>query len=161
MRDKDKKQKTVSFNNIVLQFIIIAFFTIIWLNAPLFGIGALNIAYFLFMFLGIIVSSLFTLYSKANPDMPIPKKPSQQFSNLVKAMIDIIVNHIIKITPAVEEMQSIIGRALIWSLREAKISPEFDREILLEAEQYVFDKLYPNEKSDESSQPNGENVSAK
>ena len=154
MKDKEKKPTTVLFSNILLQFTIIIFYTIVWLNAPLFGTGDLNIWYFLFMFIGAIVAGMLTLYSKSNPDMPIPKKPTQQFSNLIKTMTDIISNHIGKRTPAVEEMQSIISRALIWSLREAKISPEFDRETLVEAEQYIFDKLYPNEKKgDELSQP--------
>lgn len=160
MRKKDKKEKTVSFNNILLQFIIIAFFTMTWLNAPLFGTGVLNIAYFLFMFFGIIISSLFTLWSKSNPEVPIPKKPTQQFSNLIMAMTDSVTNYIGTKTPAVEEMQRIIARALIWSLREAKISPEFDRETLVKAEEYIFDKLFPNEKGEGSSQPNGENASA-
>jgi len=153
MSDTEKKQKTVSFNHIVLQFIIIIFYVIVWLNAPLFGTGTLNIFYFLFMFVGLIVAGAFTLYSKANPEMPIPKKPTQQFSNLVKAMTDIITKHITKITPAVADMQKIIGRALIWSLREAKISPEFDGETLVEAEKYIVSRLYPEENGDEPSQP--------
>ena len=153
MKDTKKKQKTVSFNHILLQFLIIIFYVIVWLNAPLFGTGVLNIWYFLFMFIGLIITGILTLYSKSNPEVPIPKKPTQQFSNLVKAMTDIITKHITKITPAVVDMQKIIGRALIWSLREAKISPEFDRETLVEAEKYIVSKLYPEENGDEPSQP--------
>lgn len=152
MKDKEKKTINVSFNHILLQFVIIIFYTVVWLNAPLFGTGVLNIAYFLFMFICLIIAGLITLYSKSNPDMPIPKKPTQQFSNLIKTMTDIISNHIGKKTPAVEEMQNIISRALIWALREAKISPEFDQETLEEAEKYIFDKLYPKKKGEELSQ---------
>jgi hypothetical protein len=145
----DKKPLTVSFKNIVIQLGIIVFFTIIWLNAPLFGTGALNIGYFLFMFIGVVISGVLTLYSKANPDQPIPKKPTQQFTNLVKVMTDIITNHIgVKEAAGTTEIKDIIQKALVWSLREAKISPEFDRSVLEEAETYIFDKLFPEEKKE-------------
>ena len=158
----EKTQKTVSFQNIIIQFVIIVFFTIIWLNAPIFGVGALNVPYFLFMFITVIISSIITLWSKANPDIPIPKKPTQQFSNLIKAIVDSITNVMNKNTPAVKEMTSMIQKAVIWSLREAKISPEFDQKTLEIAETYFFDKLFPKpEKGEKSSQPNGENISAK
>ncbi|KKM89493.1 hypothetical protein LCGC14_1248070 [marine sediment metagenome] len=147
-KEKEKEprpSRTVSFNNILLQFAIIVFYTIVWLNAPLFGTGTLNILYFLFMFIGIVITGMLTLYSKANPDMPIPKKPTQQFSNLIKAMTDIITSYIGKKEPVVQEIRDIIQKALIWSIREAKISPEFDRKTLEDAEQYILDKLYPKE----------------
>ena len=145
----EKKPLTVSFKNIVIQFSIIVFFTVIWLNAPLFGIGTLNIGYFLFMFIGIIISGLLTLYSKANPEQPIPKKPSQQIGNLMKSLADIVSSQINgKNTPAMKDMKDIIIKALVWSLREAKISPEFDQKILEEAEQYIYNKLFPEEKKE-------------
>ena len=153
MTNKEKKIVNVAFRHILLQFVIIIFYTIVWLNAPLFGTGELNIVYFLFMFIGLLITGMLTLYSKSNPEVPIPKKPTQQFSNLLKTVTDIISNHIVKKTPAVEEMQGIISRVLVWSLREAKISPEFDQETLAEAEKYIFEKLYPNKKGDDISQP--------
>lgn len=153
--EKEKDPRTVSFQNIVIQFVIIAFYVVIWLNAPLFGTGALNVNYFLFMFITCIIAGILTLYSKANPDAPIPKKPSQQFSNLVKAMTDVITNYIGKNVPAVNEMRDIITKALIWSLREAKISPEFDRKTLELAEDYLFKKLFPDKKGEETSPVDG------
>ena len=150
MTEEDKKPKTVLFSNILIQFIIIAFFTVIWLNAPLFGVGALNVNYFLFMFIGIVISGLATLWSKANPDIPIPKKPTQQFSNLIMAITDVITNHLGKNTPAIQDFKDILQKALVWSLREAKISPEFDRKELEKAEKYIFDKLFPKEGEDKS-----------
>ncbi len=153
----EKTQKTVSFQNIIIQFVIITFFTIIWLNAPIFGVGALNVQYFLFMFIASVASSIVTLWSKANPDVPIPKKPTQQFSNLIKAIVDSITNIMNKETPAVKEITNMIQKAVIWSLREAKISPEFDRKTLELAEDYFFNKLFPKE-GEKSSQTNGEKI---
>jgi len=149
MKDKsENKPKTVPFKNIIVQLIIVVFYTIIWLNAPLFGVGVLNVNYFLFMFIGAIIAAMLTLYLKANPDAPIPKKPTQQFSNLIKAIVDSITNVMNKNTPAVKEITTMIQKAVIWSLREAKISPEFDQKTLELAETYFFDKLFPDNKEE-------------
>ena len=149
----EKKPLTVSFKNIVIQISIVVFFTITWLTPLLFAFGNFNIGYFLFMFGGLIGSVLLTLYSKANPEQPIPKKPTQQFTNLVKVMTDIIANVIGKETPQTKDFKDIIQKALVWSLREAKISPEFDRKTLEEAENYIFDKLFPKKEIGEEESP--------
>jgi len=154
---KEKKPVTVQFTHILIQFAIIIFFTITWLNAPLFGIGTFNVWYFLFMFIGAVIGGILNLYSKANPEVPIPKKPTQQFGNLVKAVTDSIASVIGKPNqhPQIQEFKDIVTKTLIWSLREAKISPEsFDIKTLEGAENYVFDKLFPKEekKGEEESQ---------
>jgi len=148
MTEEDKTPKTVLFSNIFIQLVIIAFFTVIWLNAPLWGVGALNVNYFLFMFIGVVISGLATLWSKANPDAPIPKKPTQQLGNLMKAITDVITSRMNKETPAIKEITDVIQKAIVWSLREAKISPEFDRKVLEEVEGYILDKLVPKEKGE-------------
>jgi len=145
MTEEDKKPKTVLFTNILIQFTIIVFYTIVWLNAPLFGVGILNVNYFLFMFICAIVAGIITLWSKANPDAPIPKKPTQQLGNLMKAITDIITSRMDKSIPQVQEIKDIIQKALVWSLREAKISPEFDQQTLEQAETYIYEKLFPPE----------------
>jgi hypothetical protein len=152
---EDKKPLTVSFKNIVIQISVIVFFTITWLGGLIFSIGVFNVWYFLFMFGGVIISGLLTLYSKANPDQPIPKKPTQQFTNLVKVMTDIITNFVGAQSAGIVEIKDIIQKALVWSLREAKISPEFDRKTLEEAETYIFDKLFPKKEGETESAPTG------
>ena len=153
MDKTEKKPLTVSFKNIVIQITILVFFTSTWLSPLLFAYGNFNIWYFLFMFGGLIGSVLLTLYSKANPEQPVPKKPTQQFTNLVKVVTDIVANVIGKqTTPQVQEFKDIIIKALIWSLREAKISPEsFDQETLEEAESYIFEKLFPKKEGEQES----------
>ena len=149
-----KKPLTVSFKNIVIQIIIMVFYTVTWLSGLIFGIGGFNIAYFLFMFITLIVATLITLYSKANPDQPIPKKPTQHLGNLIKGITDIIANVIGKPNqhPQIQEFKDIIIKVLIWSLREAKINPEsFDRKTLEEAEIYIFDKLFPKKEGEQES----------
>ena len=139
----EKTPLTVSFKNIVIQVIVMVFYTVTWLSGLIFGIGVFSIEYFLFMFITLVCATLITLYSKANPDQPIPKKPTQQFTNLVKVMTDIITNFVGKNAAGTTEIKDIIQKALVWSIREAKISPEFDRKTLEEAEKYIFDKLFP------------------
>lgn len=153
MDKTEKKPLTVSFKNIVIQISIIVFFTGTWLSPLLFAYGNFNIWYFLFMFGGLIGSVLLTLYSKANPEQPVPKKPTQQFTNLVKVVTDIIASVINKEQPPqVQELIQIVQKALIWSIREAKISPEsFDQETLEEAEKYIFDKLFPKKEGEQES----------
>lgn len=157
MKEKKEKKKpiVIQFQHILIQFVIIVFYAIVWLNAPLFGIGELNIGYFMFMLITIVIAAAVTLYSKANPEIPIPKKPTQQFGNLAKAMADIITNFIGKQPPQVKEIKDIVSKALIWSLREAKISPEFDKGVLEDAEQYIFDKLFPKKEGETESQSTG------
>ena len=156
MTDKtEKKPLTISFKNFLIQIVIIIFFTSTWLSPLFFNSGVFNIWYFLFMFIGIFISATLTLYSKANPEQPIPKKPTQQFTNLIKVMTDIITSTFVnKETPAMNEIKAIIQKALVWSIREAKISPEFDRPTLELAEKYILDKLFPKEekKGEEESQ---------
>ena len=150
---EEKKPIVIQFQHIIIQFIIIIFYTITWLNAPLFGMGELNVNYFLFMFIALLIGTTFTLYSKANPEMPIPIKPTQQFTNLIKAIADIITNKLDKTVP---DFKDILQKALVWSLREAKISPEFDKQTIIDAENYIIDKLFPKpEKGEEVSQEAG------
>lgn len=152
MNKTEKKPLTVSFKNIVIQILVIVFFTSTWLSPLLFAYGNFNIWYFLFMFGGIVIATLLTLYSKANPEQPIPKKPTQQFTNLVKVVTDIIASVINKEQPQVQELVGIVQKALIWSVREAKISPEsFDQKTLEEAENYIFNKLFPKKEGEEVS----------
>lgn len=153
----EKKPITVRFTHILIQFSIIIFFVITWLNAPIFGVGSLNVWYFLFMFIGACLGGILTLYAKSNPVIPIPKKPTQQFTNLVKAITDIITNYIGKTTPAIQEIKDIIQKALVWSLREAEISPEFDQDTLTKAKDYIYKKLFPKTEEGEESSQNGEN----
>lgn len=156
MTDKtEKKPLTVSFKNIVIQIVIMVFFTGTWLAPLLFNLANFNIGYFLFMFGGLVLSILITLYSKANPEQPIPKKPTQHLGNLIKGITDIIANVIGQPNqPQVQEFKDIITKVLIWSLREAKISPEsFDRKTLEEAETYIFDKLFPKKEDGETESP--------
>ena len=153
MNETEKKTTTViTLKNVVIQFIIIVFYTIVWLNVPLFG-GNLNVAYFLFMFIAAVIGAIITLYSKASPNKPILKKPTQQYTNLAKAMTDIISNFIGKQPPQVKEIKDIVQKALIWSIREALISPEFDRQTLEEAEEYIFSKLFPKKEIGEEESP--------
>jgi hypothetical protein len=150
---EEKKPIVIPFQHIIIQFVIIIFYTITWLNAPLFGMGELNVNYFLFMFIALLIGTTLTLYSKANPETPIPIKPTQQFTNLVKAMADIITNQLSKSVP---DIKDIIQKALVWSLREAKISPEFDKATIIAAENYIIDKLFPKpEKGAETSPESG------
>ena len=137
---KENKTPQVSLKLVIIELGIILFFTITWLNGLIFSIGFFNIWYFLIMFISLIGFVAITLCSKDNPDQPIPKLLTQKFCNLIKAMTDII-NIQINQTPMVNEMKVVIQNALIWGLREAKISPEFDKEILQEAETYMFDNL--------------------
>lgn len=152
----EKKTLTVSFKNIVIQIIILVFFTGTWLAPLLFNAANFNIGYFLFMFGGLVGSVLITLYSKANPEQPIPKKPTQHLGNLIKGITDIMANVIGKPNqhPQIQEFKDIITKVLIWSLREAKINPEsFDRKTLEEAEKYIFDKLFPKKETGETESP--------
>ncbi len=156
-KKEERKPITIHFQHILIQFIIIIFYTVTWLNAPLFGIGELNINYFLFMFIAIFIGATVTLYSKANPEIPITPKPTQQFTNLAKAMADIITNFIGKQPPQVKEIKDIVQKALIWSLRQAKATSEIDQSLLEECEKYIFDKLFPEEekKGETESQSTG------
>jgi len=147
----EKKPLTVSFKNIVIQIIVMVFYTVTWLSGLIFGIGVFNIEYFLFMFGSLVGATLLTLYSKANPDQPIPKKPTQHFSNLVMSLTDIITNYIGKDSVGIAEIKDIIQKALVWGLRQAKISPEFDTKTLEAAETYLFDKLFPKKEGETES----------
>nr|BDI55203.1 MAG: hypothetical protein [uncultured archaeon] len=155
MTKEEKKPIVIQFQHIIIQFVIIIFYTIVWLNAPLFGTGELNVNYFLFMFIALLIGTGFTLYSKSNPEVPIPIKPTQQFTNLIKAMTDIITN---KLSKTIPDIKDIIQKALVWSLREAKISPEFDKDTIVAAEDYIIKKLYPDtdkKEGEEESQSTG------
>lgn len=141
---KEKNPINIQFIQIIIQISIIMFFTIVWLNAPFFGTGELNIGYFLFMFIAICIATVITLYIKANPDVPIPKRPSQQFTNLIKVITDVITIQIAKNTPPVLELKEIIKNALVWSIRDAETNPkEFDQETLTKAKKYIDEKLFP------------------
>ncbi len=129
-----KKPKTVLFSNIILQFIIIVFFTVIF--------TLLLTEYFIFMFISIVIAGITTLFLKSEIEMPIPKKLSQQFGNLIKAMTDIIISNG-KNTPAIQELKDIIQKTIVWNIREAKITPEFDRETLEDIEEYILKKVAP------------------
>ena len=153
-KNKEKTTIVITLRNVVIQFIILVFYTVVWLNVPLFG-GAINVGYFLFMFIGATIGAIITLYSKASPNKPIPKKPTQQFGNLAKAIADIISKFVGKQPVQVEQMKDIIQNALIWSLREAMISPEFDRSMLEEAKNYILDKLFPKKEGEAESQSIG------
>ena len=144
---KEKRQVNIAFSHILIQFVILIFYTLIWLNAPLFGMGALNIPYFLFMFIGACIGAIIVLYSKANPEIPIPKKPTQQFANLIKAMVDSITDKFIKQHPN-DGLINLIEKALVQSIREAEISSEFDKIAIAEAKQYIADKLFPKDETD-------------
>lgn len=146
---KSKKPVLISFNHIIIQFLIIMFYVITWLSSPLFGMGNLNLGYFLFMFISMILAAIITLYSKAKPEMPIPKKPTQQFANLIKVVVDTVATKIFNTNkhPEIEKYKDEIKRALIWSLREAEISPEYDSNILIETKKYLYDKLFPKEEN--------------
>ena len=151
----EKKALTVSFKNIVIQIAVMVFYTIVWLSGLIFGVGVFSIWYFLFMFISLVCATLLTLYSKANPDQPIPKKPTQHFGNLVMSITDIITNYIGKDSIGKEEIKDIIQKALVWALRQAKISPEFDQKTLEAAEIYLLDKLFPKKEGETESQSTG------
>ena len=151
----EKTALTVSFKNIVIQITVMVFYTVVWLSGLIFGVGVFSIWYFLFMFVSLVFATLLTLYSKANPDQPIPKKPTQHFGNLVMSLTDIITNYIGKDSVGKDELKDIIQKALVWSLRQAKISPEFDQKTLEAAETYLFDKLFPKKEGETESPPNG------
>ena len=147
-KPKIKKPVVIIFSHILIQLCIIVFFTVIWLNSPiLFGVD-LNIGYVLFMFIAIIIASIIVLYTKANPEIPIPKKPIQQFSNLIKAMIDIITDKVLQEQPGFDPLKSIIQKAAIWHIRDAEINDEINIEVIKELKDYINEKLYPKEKID-------------
>ena len=146
----EKEPLTVSFKNTLIQFVIVVFFTIALLNILVFNLGIFNIGYFLFMFASIVIASLIALYCETNPKSSIPKKPAEQISNFLKAMTDIVVSLIDKTHPQVQEVKDIVQKAIIWNLREAKINLDtFDKGVLEEAEQYIFDKLFPKKEGEE------------
>jgi len=154
----DKKPLTVSVKLVIIQLLVVAFFTVSLLGGLIFNIGVFNVWYFLFMFGGTIGSAIIILLSKANPDKPIPKKPTQHLGNLIKTMTDIVSNVIGKPNqhPQIHEFKDVISEVLLWSLREAKINPEiFDQETLEEVETYIYDKLFPKKEGETESQSTG------
>lgn len=133
-----KKNARISVKLVIAQLLVVAFFTVSLLGGLIFNVGVFNVWYFLFMFGGIIGSAIIILLSKANPDKPIPKKPTQHLGKIIRLIIDVIANQT-KQTPATHDF-SFIQKALVLNLREAKNSPEFDQKTLEEVEKYIFDK---------------------
>lgn len=151
MDETDKKPRTIPFKIFLIEIIIVVFFTLTWLSPLLFAFGSFNIWYFLFLFIAIIISAIILLYVKAIPEVSISKNPAQHFANVLKIMADIIVTNLVggNEHPQVKDIKDVMQKALIWSLREGLISPEFNQKVLGEAEIYILNKLFPEKEIEE------------
>jgi hypothetical protein len=154
-----KSEKVLSPKNIIIAFSVLIYYVIIWNLDVLLGVGSFNAVQFLIMFVGTCIGSVIQLYAKAQPEKPIPKKPTKLFANLAKAVVDSVVNHVHKEHPLIDEMKSVVKKSVIWHLREAEMDDEIDQEIIDKARSYIFKKLFADEKGyeDENGEIESEN----
>jgi hypothetical protein len=145
----NQEEKTVTVKSVIVAFGVLGFYLIVWVGLPMLGIGEFSLTNFFFMFGTMIIGSLINIYMKVNPDKPIPKKPSRQLANLLKATADVAVNHLQKETPITKEIEDRLEKMIMWSLREAEASPEVDIEAIEDAKQYIFKQFSEKNKRDE------------
>ena len=139
-RTSEKKTKTIPVRLVIVQLLIVAFFTVSLLGGLIFNVGVFNVWYFLFIFGGTIVSAIIFLISKGNPDNPLDLKYTQQIGKLIKDIVD-ITTQLERIPSSIIYFKEHVKKTLVWSVREAMTKPEFDIGILEEAERYILDKL--------------------
>lgn len=142
-------QKVITLKSALVSFAVLGFYLMLWVGLPVFGFMEFNAANFFFTFGGMILGQLISIYSKVNPDKPIPKKPSKQLANLLKATADVAVNHLQKETPITKEIEDRLEKMIMWSLREAEASPEVDIEAIEDAKRYIFKQFSEKNNRDE------------
>ena len=147
MEETEKDPRKILFRNFLIQIVIIVYFTGTWLTPLLIGFVEFNIGYFIFMFISIIISAIIILRSKTVQKQSYPIVFTKKFANILKILTDIVANVIGKPNqhPQVQEFKDIIQKVIIWNLRDGRVTPEFDQEVIDDAETYIFDKLFPKE----------------
>jgi hypothetical protein len=136
--------------SVVAAFIALMFNVGSWIVPTFFGADMINPIQFLVMLLISNGGYILILISKANRDMPIPQKPSKQVANILKATIDVATSKLEKEVPAVNHFKERLKEMVMWELREAQSNDEIPSEIIEDAKEYIYNKIFENgEESEE------------
>lgn len=140
-KDDEKTKRMLTARSVAVAFFMLMINVLSLVISPLLGVGTFNTVYFTIMFVSMILGYCITLFSKANPDMPVPVKPTKQVGNILKAIADVIVSNNEQNIPAVQRFKEKLKELVMWELREAQATEEMPQEILEDARKYIMNKI--------------------
>ena len=87
-----REKKSLSIKAVITAFFMVTVNVVTLVISPLLGLGEFNVGYFMIMFVALQIGYMLTLYVRATNAPPIPKKLTQQVSNILMAVSDVVYN---------------------------------------------------------------------